>query len=43
MASINAHIFDFGEDGNISTPIKGTIEVNDRDLTIDIDLGLLEP
>src|SRR4051794_31266957 len=28
--------------GFVSTPIKGTIEVTDRDLTIDADLGLLE-
>jgi hypothetical protein len=28
--------------GIVSTPIKGTIEVTDRDLTIDADLGLLE-
>ena len=28
--------------GILSTPIKGTIDVTDRDLTIDIDLGLLE-
>jgi hypothetical protein len=28
--------------GLISTPIKGTVEVTDRDLTIDVDLGLLE-
>lgn len=28
--------------GWISTPIKGTIEVTDRDITIDADLGLLE-
>lgn len=28
--------------GLASTPIKGTIEVTDRDLTIDVDLGLLE-
>lgn len=28
--------------GLISTPIKGTIEVTDRDLTIDVDLGILE-
>jgi Putative polyhydroxyalkanoic acid system protein (PHA_gran_rgn) len=28
--------------GILSTPIKGTIEVTDRDLTIDVDLGLLE-
>jgi hypothetical protein len=27
--------------GLLSTPIKGTIEVTDRDLTIDLDLGLL--
>lgn len=26
----------------ISTPIKGTVEVTDRDITIDADLGLLE-
>ena len=28
--------------GFINTPIKGTIEVTDRDITIDADLGLLE-
>jgi hypothetical protein len=28
--------------GLISTPIKGTVEVTDRDLTIDVDLGILE-
>jgi hypothetical protein len=28
--------------GLLSTPIKGTIEVTDRDLTIDADLGILE-
>jgi hypothetical protein len=28
--------------GIISTPIKGTVEVTDRDLIIDLDLGLLE-
>jgi hypothetical protein len=28
--------------GLISTPIKGTVEVTDRDLTIDADLGILE-
>jgi hypothetical protein len=28
--------------GLLTTPIKGTIEVTDRDLTIDVDLGLLE-
>lgn len=28
--------------GFLSTPIRGTIEVTDRDLTIDADLGLLE-
>ena len=28
--------------GLMSTPIKGTIEVTDKDLTIDVDLGLLE-
>jgi hypothetical protein len=27
--------------GLLSTPIKGTIDVTDRDLTIDLDLGLL--
>ena len=27
--------------GFINTPIKGTIEVTDHDLTIDVDLGLL--
>ena len=28
--------------GLLSTPIKGTIEVTDHDLTIDADLGILE-
>ena len=28
--------------GLISTPIKGTVEVTDRDITIDVDLGILE-
>ena len=28
--------------GIVSTPIKGFIEVTDKDLTIDADLGLLE-
>lgn len=28
--------------GLLSTPIKGTVEVTDRDLTIDADLGILE-
>jgi hypothetical protein len=28
--------------GFISTPIRGTIEVTDEDITIDADLGLLE-
>lgn len=28
--------------GFISTPIKGTVEVTDTDLTIDVDLGMLE-
>jgi hypothetical protein len=28
--------------GLISTPIKGTVDVTDRDLTIDVDLGILE-
>ena len=28
--------------GFVSTPMKGTIEVTDRDITIDADLGLLE-
>ena len=28
--------------GMLSTPIKGTIEVTDRDITIDADLGILE-
>jgi hypothetical protein len=27
--------------GLLSTPIKGTIDVTDSDLTIDLDLGLL--
>jgi hypothetical protein len=28
--------------GLLSAPIKGTVEVTERDLTIDADLGLLE-
>lgn len=28
--------------GFISTPIKGTVEVTDKDVTIDADLGLFE-
>src|SRR5436853_560012 len=28
--------------GFVSTPMKGTVEVTDRDITIDADLGLLE-
>ena len=28
--------------GLLSTPVKGTVEVTDRDLTIDSDLGILE-
>ncbi len=28
--------------GLLSTPIKGTVEVTEKDLTIDADLGLLE-
>jgi len=28
--------------GLLSSPIKGTVDVTDRDLTIDADLGLLE-
>ncbi len=28
--------------GLLTTPIKGTIDVTDKDLTIDLDLGLLE-
>ncbi len=28
--------------GLISVPIKGTVEVTDRDVTVDADLGLLE-
>ena len=28
--------------GFLSTPIRGTVEVTDRDLTIDADLGLRE-
>ena len=28
--------------GLLSTPFKGTIEVTDRDVTIDVDFGLLE-
>lgn len=28
--------------GFIKAPLKGTVEVTDRDVTIDVDLGLLE-
>jgi hypothetical protein len=28
--------------GVLSTPIKGTVEVTDHDITIDADLGILE-
>lgn len=36
-------VFSFGAKVSlITSPIKGTIEVTDRDLTIDADLGLLE-
>ena len=28
--------------GSVSTPIKGTVDVTDQDLTIDVDLGMLE-
>jgi len=28
--------------GLLSTPVKGIVEVTDRDLTIDADLGILE-
>jgi hypothetical protein len=28
--------------GFLSTPLNGTVEVTERDLTIDVDLGLLE-
>src|ERR1700687_231785 len=28
--------------GLMSTPVKGTVEVTDHDLTIDADLGMLE-
>jgi hypothetical protein len=28
--------------GLVSSSIRGTVEVTDRDLTIDVDLGLLE-
>jgi hypothetical protein len=36
-------IFSFNASmGLLSSPIKGTVEVTERDLTIDADLGLLE-
>jgi len=39
----NTLIFSFNATmGLLSNPIKGTIVVTDRDLTIDADLGLLE-
>ena len=28
--------------GLLSTPVKGTVEITDRDLTIEADLGILE-
>ena len=28
--------------GFMSTPIKGTVDVTDKDITIDVDLGMLE-
>ena len=28
--------------GFLSTPIKGTVDVTDKDITIDVDLGMLE-
>ncbi len=28
--------------GLVSTPIKGTVEVTDNDLTVNVDLGMLE-
>jgi hypothetical protein len=28
--------------GLVSTPIKGTVEITDRDITIDVNLGILE-
>jgi hypothetical protein len=28
--------------GLLSTPIKGTVDVTDHDVTVDVDLGLLE-
>jgi hypothetical protein len=39
----NTLVFSFNAKlGLLSAPIKGTVEVTDRDLTIDADLGLLE-
>ena len=39
----NTLIFSFNATmGLLSAPIKGTVDVTDRDLTIDADLGLLE-
>ena len=35
--------FSFGAKVSLLTsPVKGTIEVTDRDITVDVDLGLLE-
>ncbi|MBV8808507.1 MAG: hypothetical protein JO033_07520 [Acidobacteriaceae bacterium] len=42
MARIHAYFSLSAKMGFVSTPIKGTIEVTDRDLTIDADLGLFE-
>lgn len=28
--------------GVVSTPIKGTVEITDRDITIDVNLGIME-
>lgn len=28
--------------GAISTPVKGVIEITDRDITVDVNLGILE-
>jgi hypothetical protein len=39
----NILVFSFNASmGLLSAPIKGTVEVTDRDVTIDADLGLLE-
>jgi hypothetical protein len=39
----NQLVFSFvAKTGFLSTPIKGTIDISDRDVTIDVDLGVWE-